>query len=390
MLVAGLISGTSVDGIDVALVEISGEGFEQRVRPVAFHEIPFPAAVRRAVFAASDADTHTSKISQLNFLLGELFGEAVVEACRLSNVALDDVDLIGSHGQTIYHQAEPSAFCGRMIASTLQIGEPAVIAAKTGVPVAANFRPADMAAGGQGAPLVPYVDYMLYRDAERGRVALNIGGIANVTAIPPAAEPDQVVAFDTGPGNMLIDALVAQFSQGARRFDEGGRMAEQGQVLDDLLAELMRSAYLRIAPPKSCGREQYGGDMVAELLSDSFTPVDLVATVTAFSADSIAFGLERYVRPRMPIDELIASGGGVKNPVLMRRLAEKLPGTKVLSSNEFDVDSDAKEAIAFAVLAHESRHGRPSNLPSATGARGPAVLGQIVEPFRASKGDRRV
>jgi anhydro-N-acetylmuramic acid kinase len=382
MLVAGLISGTSVDGIDVAIVDIRGAGFEQRVLPLAHHTIEYPAAVRRAVLSVSDADTHTSKISQLNFLLGELFAEAVQEACRRSQVPQQSLDLIGSHGQTIYHQAVAGELCGRAVASTLQIAEPAVIAERTGVPVVADFRPADMAAGGQGAPLVPYVDYLLYRHAELGRVALNIGGIANVTAIPPGAPPERVIAFDTGPGNMLIDALVSQFSRGTMGYDRDGRMAASGSVDEGLLEELMDSGYLKQPPPKSAGREQFGAEFVTRLLDHGLAPADLVATVTAFTAHSVADAIERFVTPHTAVQQLIVSGGGLRNPELMGRLKKRMPQVEFRESNDFNIDTDAKEAIAFAVLAHETYHGRPANLPSATGARHAVILGKLVRPLR--------
>lgn len=382
MLVAGLISGTSVDGIDVAIVDIRGAGFEQRVLPLAHHTIEYPAAVRRAVLSVSNADTHTAKISQLNFLLGEFFAEALLEACRRAQVPPQSLDLIGSHGQTIYHQAVATEFYGRTIASTLQLAEPAVIAERTGIPVVADFRPADMAAGGQGAPLVPYVDYLLYRDQTLGRVALNIGGIANITAIPPAAAPEQVIAFDTGPGNMVIDALVSQFSRGTMGYDRDGRMAAAGAVNEGLLNELMDSVYLRQQPPKSAGREQFGVEFAAKLIEHGLAPPDLVATATAFTAHSIADAIRRFVSPGMPLHQIIVSGGGLHNPELMGQLKKQLAGIAFRPSNDFNIDTDAKEAIAFAVMAHETYHGRPANLPSATGARHPAILGKLVRPFR--------
>jgi anhydro-N-acetylmuramic acid kinase len=380
MLVAGLMSGTSVDGIDVALVEITGEGFEQKIETRAFRSIAFSAEVRQAVLGISNSPTHTARLSQLNFLLGELFGEAVLEICHAEGVDPKEIELVGSHGQTIYHQATPELLFGRKIASTLQIGEPAVIAARTGAPVVADFRPADMALGGQGAPLVPYVDYLLYRSAKKGRVCLNIGGIANVTAIPPRSGPERVMAFDTGPGNMLIDALVSQFSRGVQRYDKDGRMAASGKVNPELLSSLMKHEFVRRRPPKSCGREEFGTELVAELLGEGLSAPDLVATATAFTAASIADGIERFVSPQMHVDELIVSGGGVHNPQIMDRLKRQIPDAKVMASEELGVNSDAKEAIAFAVLAYETWHERPSNLPSATGARGPAILGKVVRP----------
>jgi len=380
MLVAGIMSGTSVDGIDVALVEISGEGFELAIQPLSALSIPYPADVREAILGISNTSTHTARISQMNFLLGKLFGDAVVEACRQSNIPLEKLELVGSHGQTIYHQGSPSAFLGHEIASTLQIGEPALIAERTGVPVVADFRTADMAAGGQGAPLVPYVDYLLYRDQQLGRVALNIGGIANISAIPAAAAPEQVIAFDTGPGNMLIDALISLLSNGTQHYDEDGKRATAGKVHKDLLAELLELPYLRQKPPKSIGREQFGTDFIANLSGKGLNPPDLVATVTAFTASSIADAIQRFVAPLMKVDQVIASGGGVHNPCIMSGLKDLLPGTEILASNELGIDSDAKEAIAFAVLAYETCHRRPASLPSATGARRSRVLGKLLWP----------
>ena len=374
------MSGTSLDGIDVALVEISGEGFDQAIQPLAAVSVPYPRDVREAILGISNSSTHTSRISQMNFLLGKLFGDAVVEACRRSDIPLEKLDLIGSHGQTIYHQGSASALLGHEVASTLQIGEPAVIAERTGVRVVADFRTADMAAGGQGAPLVPYVDYLLFHDQRLGRVALNIGGIANLSAIPAAAGPEQVIAFDTGPGNMLIDALIALVSKGTKIFDEDGKLASSGTVNRPLLEELMELPYLRQKPPKSVGREQFGADFVADLLKKGLAPPDLVATVTAFTASSIADAIQRFVAPVMKLDQVIVSGGGARNPRIMSGLKDLLPGTEILTSNEFGIDPDAKEAIAFAVLAYESYHGRPANLPSATGARRSCVLGKLVWP----------
>ncbi len=380
MLIAGLMSGTSVDGIDVALVEIEGEGFDQKITPIAFHEVPFPAGVRQGVLSVSNAQISTARLSQINFLLGELFGEAVAEACRRSSIPLDRLDLVGSHGQTIYHQAQPTTLYDRAVNSTLQIGEPALIASRVGAPVVADFRPADMAVGGQGAPLVPYVDYLLYRDAAKGRIALNIGGIANLTAIPAGAPPDDVFAFDTGPGNMVIDALVSQFSVGGLTYDRDGRMAASGRVNHQLLAELMREPYLKSRPPKSCGREQYGAAYVSDLLGAGLSAADIVATATAFTVASIADAVRSLVSPRMRVDEMIVSGGGVKNPEIMRRLAEQLPRVTIRRSDQLGISSDAKEAIAFAALAYESWNRRPANLPSATGAKSHAILGKICHP----------
>jgi anhydro-N-acetylmuramic acid kinase len=246
--------------------------------------------------------------------------------------------------------------------------------------VVADFRTADVAAGGQGAPLVPYVDYLLYRDAERGRVSLNVGGIANITAIPAAGGPHEVLAVDTGPGNMIIDALTAHVTDGEQKYDDGGRLADSGKVNEALLGELMGHPYFAEAPPKSAGREQFGREYVAALLSRGIEGRDLIATATAFTAGSVADAINRFVAPRMRVDDLIVSGGGLHNPVILRGLAERLPNLKISPSDAFGVNSDAKEAIAFAILAHESFHRRPANLPSATGARHPCILGKLCWP----------
>ena len=380
MLVAGVMSGTSVDGIDVALVEIEGGGFDHTVKPQAFHSFPYPAEVREAVLAVSNAETHTSQISQLHFLLGQLYGEAVAETCRLAGVSLAQLELVGCHGQTIYHQPTPSRLAGRDVASTLQIGEPALIAERTGAPVVADFRPADVAAGGQGAPLVPYVDYLLYRDEKRGRVALNIGGIANVTAIPSGGAPEEVLAFDTGPGNIIMDALADRFSEGAKRYDRDGEMAASGTADEGLLARLVTADYFQRPPPKTTGREAFGEEFVAALVGEALEPANLMATANAFTAATIADAVDRFLKPKMKIDELIASGGGTRNPELMRRLGDFLPGIDLRTCDEFGIESDAKEAIAFAVLAYETFHRRPANVPSATGAQHPCILGKLVWP----------
>ncbi len=395
MLVAGLISGTSADGIDVALVEIAGAGFRMRVRPLAHCSFPYPPRVRAAVLEVAELSACANpgrgrlckrgpdRVANLNFLLGELFAEAVVRACNEAKMPLARVLLIGSHGQTVFHQGKPRKFLGRSIASTLQIGEPAVIAARTGIDVVADFRPGDIAAGGEGAPLVPYVDYLLYRSRRVPRIALNIGGIANITIIPAGAAPEQVAAFDTGPGNMIIDALASRFTGGRLRYDRDGMMAAAGRVDRKLLDNLLAGAYFRRPPPKSAGREQYGAEFVERLLRSGLAAEDLMATATAFTAESIALGIRRFsggaiTAARKPPTELIVSGGGLRNPQLMAQLVAALPQMRIRTSNDFGIDSDAKEAIAFAVLAYETYHRRPSNLPSATGARRPAVLGKLV------------
>lgn len=375
MTVAGVMSGTSLDGVDVAIVDIGGR---QRWKLRGFASTPYPRRLREAILAVSNAPAHTSQIARLHFFLGELYARAVRRACEKSGFELARLDLIACHGQTIFHEGDPVRFLGRRIASTLQIGEPCVLAERTGVPVVADFRPRDIAAGGKGAPLVPFVDYWLFRHPRRGRVALNVGGIANLTAIPPGAGLRDVIAFDTGPGNMVIDALVREHTGGRLTYDRDGRLAVQGHVDRKLLAELLRDPYYRRPPPKTAGREQYGREFVARLLATGRPMKDLIATATALTAAAVAVGIEKYVRPRMPVDELILSGGGAFNPRIRAHLAAWLPGTAIALSSDYGVPAGAKEAIAFAILGYESWRRRPSNVPSATGARRAVVLGKIV------------
>jgi anhydro-N-acetylmuramic acid kinase len=377
LLAGGIMSGTSLDGIDAVLVELSGA----RVQTLAFHTAPYPASLREALLAVSNTDTHTRDIARLHFLLPELYAEAFLEACRKARVKPSQVAVLGCHGQTVYHEGRPVSFLGRRIACTLQIGDGSVLAARTGVPVVCDFRPADIAAGGQGAPLVPYVDYLLFKDPRRRRVALNIGGIANVTCLPPACRPEEVLAFDTGPGNMVIDQLMAHFTAGRRTFDRDGAFAASGHVHPAIVQQLLEDEYFRLRPPKSCGREQFGAAFVQRLLEFRLSPEDTVATATYFTAAAIAEGLARFAGAEdNPPDQIIVSGGGVHNRTLLRFLRAELPDSDVARSEVFGIDPDAKEAIAFAILARETLEGRPANLPSATGARRPAVLGKLCRP----------
>jgi len=361
MRVAGVMSGTSLDGIDVTIVEVAG----RKVRTIGFRSTPYPDAVRRDLLLVSNAATHTGVISRLNFQLGELYAKAVLGAVR----RFGPVDLIGCHGQTIYHEG------GR---NTMQIGEPAVVAERTGVPVVSGFRARDIAAGGQGAPLVPFVDYLLFRHARRTRIALNIGGISNITVIPPAARPQDVAAFDTGPGNMVIDALAREYSGGKLNCDRGGKIAASGKVNRALLDDLLSDPYYRRKPPKSAGREQYGAEFVTRLKESRLPMPDLIATATVLTAATIAMGIEGARKVAATRADLIVSGGGVHNPRIVAHLAGFLPGVQMAASNDFGIDSDAKEAIAFAVLAYYTSRRKASNLPSATGARAAVVLGNLT------------
>ena len=354
------MSGTSLDGIDVAVVDIRGRA----VRTIGFQSTPYPAEVRQSILAVSNAVTDTAAISRLHYRLAEYYAKAVNRA--LSRYGR--VELIGCHGQTVYHE-------GRR--NTLQLGEPAVLAERTGLPVVSDFRARDIAAGGQGAPLVPFADYLLFRHRSRTRVALNIGGIGNITIIPAGAPPDAVRAFDTGPGNMVIDALAFEYTGGRAAFDRGGRIAASAHVNRALLDELTGDRYYRQRPPKSAGREQYGAEFVARMKRSGLPPAELIATATALTAVTIAMGVRSAASPNAPLD-LIVSGGGVHNPQIMAHLLSLLPEARVASSAEYGIDPDAKEAIAFALLAHETWRGRPSNLPSATGARRAVLLGSIT------------
>jgi anhydro-N-acetylmuramic acid kinase len=384
MLVLGLMSGTSADGIDVALARISGSPPHLNTKLLGHTSLRFPPAIRKEILHVAEQQSITAgELSQLDFRLGELFADAALQACRRFRISPRRISLIGSHGQTVFHQGRPVSFYGSPTASTLQIGEPSIIAARTGITTVGDFRPADVALGGQGAPLVPYVDYLLYRHSQFGRVSLNLGGIANVTVLPRKAKSSQVFAFafDTGPGNMLVDALVHRFTHGRHRFDKNARLASQGRSLPALLDELMRDPYLKLAPPKSTGREYYGHVYVQKLLalgrSHRAKPADLIRAATIFTALSVVDALHRFVLPKAKIHQLIVSGGGALNPLILAQLAAALPGIDVFPSSRLGIPVDAKEAYAFALLAYETFHHRPSNLPSATGARGPAILGKI-------------
>jgi anhydro-N-acetylmuramic acid kinase len=338
-----------VDGIDVAIVDI-GDG----IHVVATATVPYPADVRAAILSISNATAHVGLIARLNFLLGELFAEALEK----TGVPLGSIELIGSHGQTIFHEGDPVEFCGRKIASTMQIGEAAVIAERTGIDTIADFRANDMAAGGKGAPLVPFLDYQLFRDPERARVALNIGGIANITVIPANAKRDEVIAFDTGPGNIVMDAL-------APPFDRDGERARAGHVNTALLEQLLADPYYHREPPKACGREQYGAEFLREARID-------IATATELTARTISLAIERYPDTR----EVFVSGGGAHNGYLMERLSS-LIRARVTTTAELGIGVDSKEAILFALLAYQTYQARAGNLPSATGARKPMILGKI-------------
>jgi anhydro-N-acetylmuramic acid kinase len=386
MIVAGVMSGTSGDGINVALVRVTSPGKSGRATsasPPQFvllthAEYPYPKEVREFVLASMNAHrASVSDLARLSFVLGELYADAVLATQRRARVKLD---LVGCHGQTLYHQGEPQRFLGRKVAVTWQTGEGAVIAARVGAPVVSDFRPADMAAGGKGAPLVPFLDYLLYRDLRVGRVLQNIGGIANLTAIPARATPMQVIAFDTGPGNMVIDSVMERLY--SRPYDQDGHVAASGAVLGEVLTDLLRAPFFRRKPPKTAGREEFGHGFVRHLMwrCGHASKRDVVATATALTARSIADALRNFVVKRADsYREFIVSGGGAKNPTLLAMLANELGslGLEIRLSDEFGLPAEAKEAVAFALLAYQTWNRRPSNVPSATGAKRPAILGKI-------------
>ncbi len=384
MIVIGLMSGTSADGVDAAVVEVSGGAAQPRYRLLKHVLLPHVDAVHDEILACVRPDAGTvDRICALNFTLGEAFAAAALDGARAAGIPRDKIDLIGSHGQTMWHLPGHS---------TLQIGSPAVIAERTGATVISNFRARDMAVGGQGAPLVPYVDALLLRHPALTRAAQNIGGIANVTYLPPRVDGPQtafgeVFAFDSGPGNMLMDDAARRASSGALQYDDGGQLAAQGTVDGSLLEELMDHDFMRAPPPKTTGREvfgaQYGAEIWARGLARGLRAVDVVATATAFTATSIAVAYRDFL-PVMP-DEVLVSGGGALNPTLMAMLERQLndfapPGkhVRVMRSDEAGIPVLAKEAFAFAILAAETWRGRPGNLPAATGARKPVVLGDIT------------
>lgn len=391
MIVAGVMSGTSADGINVALVQFAAQKRKSGARLatvssrhtlIGHAEYPFPAPIRRAILELMNAElARVADLARLNVLLGELYTEAIARTARKFRVKLD---LVGCHGQTLYHQGTAERFLGRKLAVTWQTGEAAVVAARLGVPVVSDFRPADMAAGGKGAPLVPFLDYLVYRDRRAGRIAQNIGGIANLTAIPPNASVAQIIAFDTGPGNMVIDAVMEDLFH--KRYDRNGSIASSGRVLDQVIGRLLRAPFFNQKPPRTAGREEFGREYVARFLQlcRGASKVDVVATATALTVQSIADAVRRFILPRFGASrkarhQLIVSGGGAKNRTLTRLLRDQLAPMSIdlHFSDEFGLPAEAKEAVAFALLAYETWHRRPSNVPAATGAKRPAILGKI-------------
>jgi anhydro-N-acetylmuramic acid kinase len=381
MIVIGLISGTSADGIDAALMEISGGPPEGSLSLLRYETIPYPKGLQRRLIELP-AQGSVSELCHMHFYLGELFAEAAVKIAAKAGLDIQKVDLIGSHGQTVYHLPAPIKERGKWIRSTLQIGESSVIAERTGITTVGDFRSRDIAAGGQGAPLTPGFHYKLFSHPQRSRLIVNIGGISNLTAIPSGKGLGDVLAFDSGPGNMMIDEVVRRRTREKYRMDSQGRMAGRGKVHEKLLGELLRHPFLRQPPPKTTGREAFGLKLIDRILKRGKTlrisTEDLVSTVTLFTARSIAQSYFEFIAPRGKSDEVIVGGGGTLNMTLMRFLKDEFSPLPVKRFEDFGIDSKAIEAMAFALMAYEAVSGVPGNVPSATGAKEEVVLGKIV------------
>ncbi|HBG78073.1 MAG TPA: anhydro-N-acetylmuramic acid kinase [Phycisphaerales bacterium] len=366
MRVCGLMSGTSADGIDAAIVNID----KNKVQVVAFDMFAYPSAVRKKVLEIGEQKNCTAgDISTLNFLLGELFAQAAIKLCKKNKISLRTIDIVGSHGQTIYHNPKGK------VPATLQIGEPSIIAHRTGITTVADFRPMDVAAGGQGAPLVPFADYMLFSHKAKNRVLQNIGGIANLTFLPADSAIGDIIAFDTGPGNMIIDQLVCRTTGGKLTFDKGGKIAASGKVNQKILGQMLKHPYFRKQPPKTTGREMFGEIFCKKFRGQAIANEDMIATATAFTAVSIADAYRKFL-PSKP-DEIILCGGGAKNKTLVRMLGQYTQ-SKIFTTNDFGINSDAKEAISFAILAWATIKGIKNNAPNATGAKTAEILGKII------------
>lgn len=382
--VIGLMSGTSVDGIDAALVEITGDPYDGKVRLLEFENKPFPEEVRARIFELFDTGRATvDKVGYMNVLLGELYAQAAASVVKKAGIDMAEIDCIGSHGQTIYHHPQICREDGFPIRYTVQIGEGAVIANRTGIPCVSDFRVADMAAGGQGAPLVPFTEYLLYKSNSKTILLQNIGGIGNITVLPADCTTSEVYAFDTGPGNMIIDGLMSRFTQGKKKMDEGGQTAACGRIHTSLLKELCSHDYFNEKPPKSTGRELFGDAYInwlyGRLLKCNISFEDAIATVTDFTAWAIEDSYRQHILPHYSANQLLIGGGGSYNHVLVDRIRKRLEqyGVEVLLQEDLGFNSDAKEAVAFALLADCTMQGSCNTIPSVTGAERPVVMGKI-------------
>jgi anhydro-N-acetylmuramic acid kinase len=390
MVVAGVMSGTSADGVDVAVCRIgAGSSLPNlpKIKVLGHASFPYPKTLRAAVLRAMDAKvTSTAELARLSWRLGDVYAECVAQTAERLGVKLG---LVGCHGQTIYHQATASKYLGGPLRCTWQMGEASLISERMRVPVVSDFRPADMAAGGEGAPLVPMLDFMLFRGSHKNRILLNMGGISNVTVLPADCGMGGVMAFDTGPANMVIDACMQRFF--GKRFDRGGAVARRGKVVPRVVERVMKLGYFSALPPKSCGREEFGEAFVDRFVAlcrkAGASDADVVATATALTAESILEAYRRFCWPHLgqlaPLakgTDLVVAGGGAKNAALMGMLRAGLEpfGVKVRRMEELGVAAEAKEAVAFALLAWLTWHGLPGNVPSATGAKRAAVLGKVT------------
>lgn len=384
-VVVGLMSGTSLDGVDAVAVRIEGSGDDITLETLSFVTEPYPDALRELILQNSaPEESSVLDLCQLNMRLAHLYADAVRKAARKARLSLDEVDLVGSHGQTVHHVPDPMDCGGLDVISTLQIGDPSALANLLGVPVVGDFRIADMALGGQGAPLVPYFDYVYFRDENETRGLLNIGGIANVTVIPAGGGPDDVYAFDTGPGNMVIDSLARILFD--EPYDESGHHAFDGEFDEGMMAELLEDPYFTQEPPKSTGREYFGRPYAERIVTrcreamGNPKPEDVMATGAMLTVLSIYQAYARFIRDRSELDALIVSGGGMHNAFVMDRLENTFAPIPVQTVEDYGLDADAKEALCFAVLAHEAVNGTPTNLPSVTGASKQTILGKICVP----------
>ncbi|MFQ5579794.1 MAG: anhydro-N-acetylmuramic acid kinase [Nitrospiria bacterium] len=379
----GLMSGTSTDGVDVALVDIQRRRSRLQIKLLAFNVYPYSGSIqKRLIGLASGHPFPVALLCHLNATIGECFADAVIQLARGADVSLSDIDLIGSHGQTVQHLPNPKKEGKWQVRSTLQIGEPAIIAERTGIPTVADFRPQDMAAGGEGAPLTPYLHYLLFGGRRKSLAIINIGGISNVTYLKADAGMEETVAFDMGPGNMLIDGLVSQLTQNRRSIDRDGLWARKGKIQPKLLSELMRHPFIKKHPPKSTGREVFGASFVEKILKSGnkrkIERADLVATVTAFTVSAISDNIRRFILKAGPLNEVIVGGGGAYNPVLMEGLQKALSPVSVKTFEAVGHESRAIEAMTFAVLAYQTWHRQPTNIPAVTGASHPVLLGKII------------
>lgn len=387
-LVIGLMSGTSVDAVDAALVRLIFRRSRVKIQLLKFVTLPYAQRLRATIFQAfDDKQSSASLICQLNFSLGEAFAKAATKLMDAAGLTSQQILAIGSHGQTIYHIPPHLVTKKRLRPSTLQIGEASIIAINTGITTVSDFRPADMAVGGNGAPLITFADYHLLMHAKKTRIVQNIGGIANCTLLPANCSIEQVIGFDSGPGNMVIDALAQHVSDGKYKFDKDGQLAGKGKIDSKLLKHLLRHPYFRVCPPKTTGRETFGLQYTHHIINLAkkrrVSLLNLLATATALTAETIVNAYEAFIFPYYEVDQVIVGGGGANNKILMNMLRQRLPSkTKLLRHEDLGIDSKAKEAIGFALLAYACLQGIPANIPSVTGAQQPVILGKIYHPYQ--------